>query len=291
MIRSMTGFGKASGEYNGRQFSVEIKSVNGKNLDLNVRTPSEYRSLEPEIRKHIGSGITRGKSEINVSYSKTEDEKIQKINKEVFRAYHAQISMAAREQGLNEDGLLGQILKMPGVFSAEQVEEASEEELGFIMNLAREAFDKFDGFRKSEGEKMLTDLDNNRAGILSLLEQVEAIDPERNETVRTRLDDRLKTLSEKVDVDEGRFEQEMLYYLEKLDINEEKVRLRGHCEYFSETLKLNEAVGRKLGFIGQEMGREINTLGSKANHAEMQRFVVQMKDHLEKIKEQVLNVL
>ena len=291
MIRSMTGFGKASGEYNGRQFSVEIKSVNGKNLDLNIRTPGEYRTLEPEIRKYVGAGITRGKSEINVSYSKTEDEKIQKINKDVFRAYHAQISKAAKEQGLNEDDLLSLILKMPGVYSAEQVEEPSKEEIDFILNLAKESFQAFDAFRLSEGEKMWTDLDNNRAAILKLLEAVESIDPERNEAVRIRLDDRLKTLSEKVDVDEGRFEQEMLYYLEKLDINEEKVRLRGHCEYFSETLKLNEAVGRKLGFIGQEMGREINTLGSKANHTEMQKMVVQMKDHLEKIKEQVLNVL
>ena len=287
----MTGFGKATGEFNGRQFSVEVKSVNGKQLDLNVRTPGEYRSVEPQIRKHIGPAITRGKSEINISYSKTEEEKIQQINKDVFRAYHDQISMAAREQGLNEDEILGIVLKMPGVFSAEKVEDPSQDELDFILKLTQEAFEKFDAFRLAEGEKLHTDLDNNRASILAFLEKVEALDPERNESVRERLDDRLKTLSEKVDVDEGRFEQEMLYYLEKLDINEEKVRLRGHCEYFSETLKLNEAVGRKLGFIGQEMGREINTLGSKANHAEMQRFVVQMKDHLEKIKEQVLNVL
>lgn len=287
----MTGFGKASGEFNERQFSVEIKSVNSKTLDLNVRTPGEYRILEPELRKHIGAGITRGKCEISVSYSRSEEEKIQKINKEVFRAYNDQISMAAKEQGLNEDELLGIILKMPNVFSSEKAADPAQEELDFILKLARESFEAFDAFRISEGEKMYSDLDNNRGAILSLLDQVESIDPARNEAVRTRLDERLKALSEKVNVDEGRFEQEMLYYLEKLDINEEKVRLRGHCEYFTETLALDEAVGRKLGFIGQEMGREINTLGSKANHAEMQKMVVQMKDHLEKIKEQVLNVL
>ena len=287
----MTGFGKASGEFNQRQFAVEIKSVNSKTLDLNVRTPGEYRILEPELRKHIGTGITRGKCEISVSYSKSEEEKIQQINKEVFRAYHDQLSMAAKEQGLNEDELLGILLKMPNVFSSEKTKDPAKEELDFILKLAQEAFEAFDAFRIEEGGIMNKDLDNNRGAILNLLEQVEAIDPERNEAVRTRLDDRLKTLSEKVNVDEGRFEQEMLYYLEKLDINEEKVRLRGHCEYFTDTLALDEAVGRKLGFIGQEMGREINTLGSKANHTEMQKMVVQMKDYLEKIKEQVLNVL
>lgn len=291
MIRSMTGFGKASGEFNQRQFSVEIKSVNSKTLDLNVRAPGEYRILEPELRKHIGTKITRGKCEISVSYSKSEEEKIQQINKEVFRAHHNQISMVAQEQGLNEDALLEILLKMPNVFSSDKAADPAQEEFDFIMKLAEESFEAFDAFRISEGDKMEADLDNNRAAILSLLGQVEALDPARNESVRIRLDERLKTLSEKVNVDVGRFEQEMLYYLEKLDINEEKVRLRGHCEYFTETLGLNEAVGRKLGFIGQEMGREINTLGSKANHTEMQKMVVQMKDYLEKIKEQVLNVL
>ncbi len=287
----MTGFGKATGEFNERQFWVEIKSVNSKTLDLNVRTPGEYRVLEPEIRKHIGTLITRGKCEVSVSYSRSEEDKVLKINKDVFRAYHDQLSMAAREQGLNEDGLLAILLRMPNVFSAEKTEDPSQDELDFIMALANEAYDAFDAFRITEGDTLCIDLENNQTAILNLLDEVETIDPERNEAVRARLDERLKTLSEKVSVDEGRYEQEILYYLEKLDINEEKVRLRGHCEYFSETLKLDEAIGRKLGFIGQEIGREINTLGSKANHAEMQKMVVQMKDHLERIKEQVLNVL
>ena len=287
----MTGFGKATQEFNERQFTVEIRSVNSKTLDLNTRIPSEFRILEPELRKHIGSKITRGKAEVSISYSRNEEDSLQQLNKDVFRAYHSQLSIVAKELGLNEDDMLSVILKMPKVFSTEKAAEPDQEILDFLLKLAKEAFEAFDAFRLSEGENMAKDLLQNRDAILSLLGRVEELDPERTESVRQRLSDRLKTISDKISIDEGRYEQEILYYLEKLDINEEKVRLKGHCDHFSETIELNEAKGRKLGFIGQEIGREINTLGSKANHAEMQKIVVQMKDHLEKIKEQVLNIL
>lgn len=287
----MTGFGKATGEFNGRQYSAEVRSVNGKQLDLNVRTPGEFRTLEPALRKEVGPIIERGKSELSVYVDRSETSKLSVLNKEVLNHYHDQIKGAADELGLGTDGILRSLVRMPDVFGQEKQEDPTEEEQAFVVELAKKAAAEFESFRLTEGEKLQDDLMSNRNAIMSLLEQVEELDPQRTEALKNRLSERVKELRESTSFDESRFEQEMLYYMEKLDINEEKVRLRGHCDYFVDTINGDEANGRKLGFIGQEMGREINTLGSKANHAEMQRLVVQMKDHLEKIKEQVLNAL
>lgn len=287
----MTGFGKATGEFNGRQYNAEVRSVNGKQLDLNVRTPGEFRTLEPALRKEVGPTIERGKSELSIYVDRSETSKLSVLNKEVLNHYHDQIKGAADELGLGTDGILRSLVRMPDVFGQEKQEDPTEEEQAFVVELAKKAAAEFESFRLTEGEKLQEDLMSNRNAIMSLLEQVEELDPQRTEALKNRLSERVKELRESTSFDESRFEQEMLYYMEKLDINEEKVRLRGHCDYFVDTINSREANGRKLGFIGQEMGREINTLGSKANHAEMQRLVVQMKDHLEKIKEQVLNAL
>jgi uncharacterized protein (TIGR00255 family) len=287
----MTGYGKASEEFNGRQYIAEVRSVNGKQIDLNVRTPGEFRSLEPALRKEVGPTIERGKSELSVYVERNETSKLSVLNKEVLNHYHDQIKGAADELGLHTDGILRSIVRMPDVFGQEKQADPTEEEEAFVIELAKKAAAEFESFRLTEGEKLQDDLMTNRNAIVSLLERVEELDPQRTEALKNRLSDRVKELRESTSFDESRFEQEMLYYMEKLDINEEKVRLRGHCDYFVDTINGDEANGRKLGFICQEMGREINTLGSKANHAEMQRLVVQMKDHLEKIKEQVLNAL
>lgn len=287
----MTGFGKATGEFNGRQYTAEVRSVNGKQLDLNVRTPGEFRTLEPALRKEVGPTIERGKSELSIYVDRNETSKLSVLNKDVLNHYHDQIKGAADELGLGTDGILRSLVRMPDVFGQEKQEDPTEEEQAFVVELAKKAAAEFDSFRLTEGEKLQDDLMSNRNAIMSLLEQVEELDPQRTEALKNRLSERVKELRESTSFDESRFEQEMLYYMEKLDINEEKVRLRGHCDYFVDTINSDQANGRKLGFIGQEMGREINTLGSKANHAEMQRLVVQMKDHLEKIKEQVLNAL
>ena len=282
----MTGYGKVVLELNAKTVRIEIKSLNSKSLDLNVRMPNEYRPKELELRKIIGSRLRRGKIDVSFYVDIEKAKNPTKINTSVVKNYMDQLSNISGG-GQNLD-LLKMAIKMPDSFSAEK-EEIDEQEWSLIINGAEDALNKIENYRKDEGKALYSDFSNRLNNIKSLLKKAVEIDPERIKKVRERLTKSVLELKEKID--QNRFEQELIYYIEKLDINEEKIRLDNHLDYFFKTLNQNQSNGKKLGFIAQEIGREINTIGSKANYAPMQKIVVQMKDELEKIKEQLLNVL
>ena len=286
MIYSMTGYGKVVLELNAKTVRIEIKSLNSKSLDLNVRMPNEYRPKELELRKIIGSRLKRGKIDVSFYVDIEKAKNPTKINTSVVKNYMDQLSNISGG-GQNLD-LLKMAIKMPDSVSAEK-EEIDEQEWSLIINGAEDALNKIENYRKDEGKALYSDFSNRLNKIKSLLKKAVEIDPERIKKVRERLTKSVLELKEKID--QNRFEQELIYYIEKLDINEEKIRLDNHLDYFFKTLNQNQSNGKKLGFIAQEIGREINTIGSKANYAPMQKIVVQMKDELEKIKEQLLNVL
>jgi uncharacterized protein (TIGR00255 family) len=290
MILSMTGFGKAQGNYKHTTYTAEVRSVNSKQLDLNLRLNSALRDQEMELRKNLASELIRGKVDIVVYAEGVSDDKMLSLNRSLFDHYTEMLKDAAEKQGLDQSSVLATVLKMPEVLQSERVEKG-EAEIELAINLMFEAVKNFQDFRAAEGNQLRLDLVERLNTIRGLMVEVEKYEGERIETVRQRMVDRFLDLKEKVNLDEGRLEQELMFYIEKFDVTEEKVRLTAHLKYFEETMNSDEAAGRKLGFIAQEMGREINTLGSKANHAEIQKLVVQMKDELEKIKEQVLNVL
>ena len=285
MIQSMTGFGKHVIQLPTKKITVELKSLNSKNLDLNARMPSAYREKELELRKLIASSLIRGKVDFGLYIEFTGTETTAKVNEETVRLYMKQFASIADGDNLK---LLEMALRMPDAMKTER-EDIDEEEYSSIQSALKEALIEINNFRSSEGEVLEKDFINRIKSLESLLEEVVKIDPERQGTIRERLE---KALSDvKAEVDANRFEQELIYYLEKYDITEEKVRLANHLDYFSKTMNSDDSNGKKLGFIAQEIGREINTIGSKANYAPMQQIVVQMKDELEKIKEQMLNVL
>ena len=286
MIYSMTGYGKVVLELNAKTVRIEIKSLNSKSLDLNVRMPNEYRPKELELRKIIGSRLRRGKIDVSFYVDIEKAKNPTKINTSIVKNYMDQLSNISGG-GQNLD-LLKMAIKMPDSVSAEK-EEIDEQEWSLIINGAEDALNKIENYRKDEGKALYSDFSNRLNNIKSLLKKAVEIDPERIKKVRERLTKSVLELKEKID--QNRFEQELIYYIEKLDINEEKIRLDNHLDYFFKTLNQNQSNGKKLGFIAQEIGREINTIGSKANYAPMQKIVVQMKDELEKIKEQLLNVL
>ena len=286
MIHSMTGYGKVVLELNAKTVRIEIKSLNSKSLDLNVRMPSDYRPKELELRKIIGSRLKRGKIDVSFYVDIEKARNPTKINTSIVKNYMDQLSNISGG-GQNLD-LLRMAIKMPDSISAEK-EEIDEQEWSLIISGAEDALNKIENYRKDEGKALYSDFSNRLNNIKSLLKKAVEIDPERIKKVRERLTKSVLELKEKID--QNRFEQELIYYIEKLDINEEKIRLDNHLDYFFKTLNQNQSNGKKLGFIAQEIGREINTIGSKANYAPMQKIVVQMKDELEKIKEQLLNVL
>lgn len=289
MIKSMTGFGKATRTLDNKKITVEVRSLNSKQLDLSLKLPGKYRSLEYEIRTLAAKGIVRGKAEISVLVETTAVESSATVNREMFAAYYRQIVEAQQAAGITENGNLTEIImRMPDVVSQE-VATISEEEHTAILACVEDAIAEFDAFRVQEGAVLIADLLARVDLIEGYKVAVEPYEQSRIETIRTRINDNLAKLA--ATPDNNRFEQELIFYLEKLDITEEKVRLTNHCNYFRATAGEEEQVGRKLGFIAQEMGREINTMGSKANNAEIQILVVKMKDELEKIKEQVLNIL
>lgn len=290
MILSMTGFGKAQGNYKHTTYTAEVRSVNSKQLDLNLRLNSALRDQEMELRKNLASELVRGKVDIAVYVEGVSEDKMLSVNQELFDHYSEMLRAAADKQGLDQSSLLANVLKLPEVLQSER-KEKEQEEIDLAIGVLMEAVKRFQEFRSTEGQELRLDLTDRLNNIRTLMTQVEQYEGERIETVRQRMMDRFDELKEKVTLDESRLESELMYYIEKFDVTEEKVRLTSHLKYFEETMNSDEAAGRKLGFIAQEMGREINTLGSKANHAEIQRIVVQMKDELEKIKEQVLNVL
>ena len=286
MIQSMTGFGKASLQLPNKKITVEIKSLNSKGLDLNTRMPSVFREMELGLRTQLSQRLERGKIDFSLYLEITGEETTSKINVPIVQGYLNQ--MKAVIPNADETELMKMAVRMPDALKTER-DEIDENEWKNIQKVIDEALENIAQFRKDEGASLEKEFTLRIGNIKMLMDNAVSYDTERIETVKLRLRTALDELKEKVD--ENRFEQELIFYLEKYDITEEKVRLENHLNYFIETLAGTEANGRKLGFITQEMGREINTMGSKSNHTEMQKLVVQMKDELEKIKEQVLNVL
>ena len=285
MIQSMTGFGKHVIQLPAKKVTIELKSLNSKSLDLNARMPNAYREKELELRKLIATSLVRGKIDFGLYIENTGDETSTQVNEVVVRQYMKQLASIAQGDDFK---LLEMALNLPDALKTER-EDIDEEEYKTILEVLKQALIEINTFRLEEGIVLEKDFVQRIKNMESLLDQVVQIDPERQATIRERLEKAIADL--KSDVDENRFEQELIYYLEKYDITEEKVRLANHLDYFSKTLKSEDSNGKKLGFISQEIGREINTIGSKANYAPMQQLVVQMKDELEKIKEQMLNVL
>ena len=290
MQRSMTGFGKAEVVVNGKTFTAEIRSLNSKQLDLGVKTPAAYRELENDIRSLVSKRVVRGKVDMMVSVASNEVATASRIDKPLFAAYIKQMNEALAYAGVQVDyeAIIPSVMKMPNVIQNDTV-EASDDEKSAIMQAVESAIDKLDAFRKQEGAILIADLLRRVDLIEQMRNEIIPFEAQRTEAVRQRIREGIEKLG--VEVDNNRLEQEMIFYIEKLDITEEKVRLENHCKYFREVAHNEEQAGRKLGFIAQEMGREINTMGSKSNEANMQRLVVKMKDELEKIKEQVLNIL
>ncbi len=290
MIKSMTGFGKGEASFGTKKITVELRSLNSKQLDLNIKLPALYRQSETALRNLVAQRLQRGKVDLFVSVESQQVETSAHINREIFREYLRQLNDALAFSGIDADydAMLPVLMRMPDVVSVE-AERVTEEESAALMAAAADAVERLDAFRVQEGAVLIADLLRRVDLIERYREEVVPFEKARTETIRARILDNLSKLG--VEVDRNRLEQEMIYYLEKLDITEEKVRLTNHCRYFREVAAGEEAPGRKLGFIAQEMGREINTMGSKANESNIQILVVRMKDELEKIKEQVLNIL
>lgn len=289
MLKSMTGYGKASLELPGKKVNIEIKSLNSKAIDVNLRLPALYRNRETEIRSLLSQKLERGKIDIFVNLEDN-NQQSSSININLALRYFEELKKLAKETGQENPDYLSLILRMPDVIKSD-LQQADEEEWALVMNSLINACNDLDNFRINEGKILGDDLHKRVLHILNLLDSTEVYEGMRIENQRQKLRKALEEENVKEKIDQNRFEQEMIYYLEKIDFTEEKIRLRKHCEYFIQTIPEEQSNGRKLNFIGQEMGREINTLGSKANHAEIQKLVVEMKDELEKIKEQVLNIL
>ena len=285
MIQSMTGYGKTVLQLPTKKITIELKSLNSKNLDLNVRIPSYYREKELDVRKKLASTLVRGKIDFSIYIESNGGELSSKINLEAVKEYMNQLKNIVDSDDVE---LLKMAVRLPDALKTER-EELDEEEWMAIDAAINESIEKINEYREDEGEALNADFMLRVSNIGDLLERVIEMDPERIEHVKDKLKKSIIELEAKVD--ENRFEQELIYYLEKLDITEEKVRLKNHLEYFTKELRSMESNGKKLGFIAQEIGREINTIGSKSNFADMQKLVVQMKDELEKIKEQSLNIL
>ena len=290
MQKSMTGFGKAEVMVNGKTFTAEIRSLNSKQLDLGLKTPAAYRELENDIRSLVAKRVVRGKVDLLVTVASTEVATASHIDKALFAAYIKQMNEALAYAGVQVDyeAIIPSVMKMPNVVQND-ITEASEDEKSAIMQAVEGAIDRLDAFRKQEGAILIADLLRRVDLIEQMRNEIIPFEASRAEAIRQRIREGIEKLG--VEVDKNRLEQEMIFYIEKLDITEEKVRLENHCKYFREVAHNEEQAGRKLGFIAQEMGREINTTGSKANQHDIQKLVVKMKDELEKIKEQVLNIL
>lgn len=288
MLMSMTGFGKVTGTYQSKKVTVEIRSLNSKSLDLNVRIAGSYRELEPEIRRIIGEELDRGKVDVSVNLDSTGDTRNYVINKDLAKAYAEDLRQTTEMIGTHTEDLMSIIIRMPDIYINER-EELSEDEKKWLVSLVKEACVELNSFRRKEGIALENEFNERIEEIRILLNDVPKYENERIETVRERIKKGLDEI-EVNGLDNNRLEQELIFYIEKLDVSEEKMRLSHHLDYFNQTMKMEKS-GKKLGFISQEIGREINTLGSKSNHAEMQKLVVGMKDSLEKIKEQVLNTL
>lgn len=297
MIKSMTGYGKAEAILRNGKITIEFRSVNGKNADINVKTAILPKDKELGIRKKIAEVLQRGSIDFFMTWEPNAAESAKQINLDIARSYIAQTGALAKEMGCPNLGLsaegcgaiLGAVLRMPDVIDQKKQDIITDENWGVVEAAIDSALAMIDEYRSREGEALYKDVTARVNNILAIYDEIEGYESERIAAVRDRIEKNLEEL--KVKVDKERFEQEMIFYIEKLDINEEKVRLRQHCKYFMDTIDNEPCPGKKLGFIIQEMGREINTTGSKANHASIQKCVVRMKDELEKIREQSLNIL
>ncbi|WP_298923049.1 YicC/YloC family endoribonuclease [uncultured Allomuricauda sp.] len=285
MIQSMTGFGKHVVQLPSKKITIELKSLNSKSLDINARTPQSYREKELELRKMIADVLIRGKIDFGLYLEITGEETTVEVNQGVVKKYMQQLANIAKGDDVK---LLEMALRMPDTMKTDKG-DIDQTEYEAIKKAMKQALSEIVDFRNEEGQVLEKDFIARLKSLNALLDEVKTMDPERLDTVRERLEKAVADL--KIELDANRFEQELIYYLEKYDITEEKVRLANHLDYFETTLKSQDSNGKKLGFIAQEIGREINTIGSKANYAPMQQLVVQMKDELEKIKEQMLNVL
>ncbi len=288
MLQSMTGFGKTTGTYQGKKVSVEVRSLNSKSLDLNVRIASTYRELEPIIRSTVAHSLDRGKVDVMVNLDSTGDLKSVVVNKDLASAYYKDLKEVNALIGEESSDYLALIMRLPDILvnTREEIDEAEKE---WILELLQSACTQLNEFRRQEGVALEKEFDLRISDIRQLLHEVPKYEHARIDVLKERMRKGLEEL-ENVNYDANRLEQELIYYIEKLDVSEEKMRLANHLDFFQETMKL-PFCGKKLGFIAQEIGREINTLGSKSNNAEMQKLVVEMKDNLEKIKEQILNTL
>lgn len=287
----MTGYGKATAEYNDKKITIELRSVNSKQLDTTIRTPSIYREKEAEFRAELLK-LQRGKIEMFVNVDSQKSISQAQINESLFTDYYNQIKSIADRFAIPTDSpeIIRTIMHLPEVLSSDR-KEVSEEESAVLISCLQSAIEQFERFREQEGKVLIGDILQRIINIETLLAKVEPYEKSRIETIKNRISANLEEVIPAANIDKNRFEQELIYYLEKIDITEEKVRLKQHCTYFRETASKEQSPGRKLGFISQEIGREINTLGSKANEVNIQQLVVQMKDELEKVKEQLLNVL
>ena len=299
MIHSMTGYGKQELNLNNSNFMIELKSLNSKQVDINIKMSSKYRDKEIELRRLISKKLQRGKIELSIWREKTEFSNSFKLNKKLIKDYYLQIDdlkkdldnlgCSVKDDGSSYSNIIQTLVQMPGVFVNEE-ENIDENNWSQISKAILKTIDNLQKYRKDEGKKLEIDIKNRVNSLYKLLKQIDPLSKRRIEKIKSNLNHNLTKLNLK-NIDEARFEQELIYYLEKQDITEEQVRLNAHLSYFLDSMKTKLPVGKKLAFIAQEIGREINTIGSKSSDSEMQKIVVQMKDELEKIKEQLLNIL
>ncbi len=291
MTQSMTGYHKLSFDYAEKTIHIEIKTLNSKHLDINTRVPSIYKEKELAIRELIHKYLIRGKVEFSIFVDMCGSTQASTINQDLFLSYYKQLQDIAKKTDLDlKHDAFSVISRFPDIMRQER-QEIEDDEWNTILSQTKACIDQVVQYRIDEGVSLKKDVLQSVNHIIELVEKVEPFEKSRIQEVKTRLMNNLEKLADTPEIDANRFEQELIYYLEKLDINEEKVRLRNHCAYFQDTIKLDIPVGKKLGFIAQEMGREINTMGAKANQVDIQKIVVEMKDELEKVKEQLLNIL
>lgn len=290
MIKSMTGFGKSATSINQKKISIEIRSLNSKQADISVRIPAVYKEKELELRAKINQHLERGKIEFNLYVEQTTATPNYQINESLFKNYYNELKRLSDELGEQSD-LIKIVAGMPDVFQKEEKQALDESEWQTIVELTTKALQDIDAYRTDEGNTLQKEMELRINNIQQLLKKVELYEKERVITVRERITAHLEEIVNGNQIDKDRLEQELVFYIEKFDVSEEKQRLQSHLDYFMDTMNDKDSQGKKLGFISQEMGREINTLGSKANHSELQKIVVEMKDELEKIKEQILNIL
>lgn len=291
MIQSMTGYGYATGKYGNKKIIAELKSLNSRYFDLRLNAPNEYKGKEIDLRNILSEELHRGKVALTINVENSDGEQLIHINLPLIKRYYSTLSELNQELGIPQGDILGTIMKIPGVIQ-DSIAQLPEEEWASCEKVVRSAAKKLTEFRINEGKALSDDMKSRIVKMMNLLDKIKVYEAERMEEMRKKIHDQLERFFEQDNIDENRFEQELIYYIEKYDITEEKVRLRQHCSYFLDVLMANNKVkGRKLDFIAQEIGREINTLGAKANHSEIQHIAVNLKDELEKIKEQIANVI